>query len=118
MINFLIWMGVFIAYFSIEYIINIFFTYKIKHISQGDYIRAAFAGSVSTFLFMFSTLIAAVLGVALIGSSNEGELFSSTFLDSKLLFIFWTTLALAIGNFCAVMSVPRLDKILKGRKKE
>ncbi len=118
MMAFLIWVGVFIAYFLVEYVINLFFTYKIKHVSQGDYLRAAMAGSVSTFLFMFSTLIAAGLGVALIGQEHAGSDFSAAFFDLKIVFILWTTFALSVGNFCAVVSVPVVDKILKGNKKE
>ncbi len=116
--SFLIWIGVFALYFFVEYIINLFFTYKIKHVGSENYTKAAFAGSVSTFLFMFSTLLAALLGVTLIGGENTGELFSSAFFDLKIVFIIWTTLALSIGNFCATISIPLIEKILKKRKKE
>lgn len=112
----LIWILVFIAYFLVEFVINLFFTYKIKHVTEGDYKKAAMAGSVSTFLFMFSTLIAAVLGTALVGGIHSEELFSNVFLDSKLVFIIWTTLGLAIGNFCATISIPVIEKKLKNRK--
>lgn len=114
----LIWLGVFIGYFLVEFVINIFFTYKIKHVSQGDYPKAALAGSISTFLFMFSTLIAAVLGAGLVGGDNQDTLFSNVFVDSKLLFIVWTTLGLAAGNYCATISIPIIENKLKRNKEK
>lgn len=114
----LIWVGVFIAYFLVEFIINLFFTYKIKHVTEGDYNKAAIAGSISTFLFMFSTLIAAVLGTSLVGGEHSGELFSRVFADSKILIIIWTTLGLAVGNFCATISIPVIEKKIKKNKEK
>lgn len=117
--GFLIWLGVFAGYFLVEFVINLFFTYKIKHVAQEEYTKAAFAGSISTFLFIFSTLIAAVIGVSLIGSGHENDLFSNTFFDSKILFMLWTTFALAVGNFCATISIPFIEsKLFKGKKEE
>ncbi len=113
LISVMIWLGIFTVYFLVEFVINLFFTYKIKHVGNGDYKLAAMAGSISTFLFMFSTLLAAGLGTALIGGNNVGTEFSKTFFDSKIVFIVWTTLALSIGNFFATISIPLLEKIFK-----
>ncbi len=108
-----IWLGVFVLYFAVEFVINLFFTYKIKHIGTGDYTKAAMAGSISTFLFMFSTLLAAAVGVALIDGVS---VFSQAFVDSKILFILWTTFALSVGNFCATIAIPLIEKVLKKNK--
>lgn len=116
LISALIWVGVFILYFLVEFVINLFFTYKIKHVGTGEYNKAALAGSISTFLFMFSTLLAAVLGTALVGGDNVGSVFSESFFNLKIVFILWTTFALSVGNYCATISIPFIEKKLKKNK--
>ncbi|BDU67601.1 MAG: hypothetical protein TYPL_2540 [Candidatus Tyloplasma litorale] len=111
----LTWIFVFVCYFSVEFIINIFFTYKIKYISKDDYKKAAFAGSTSTFLFMFSTLLAAILGSNLVDGNTK---FSHYFLDKWVVFLFWTTFSLSMGNFWATLTIPILDRKFKKRKEK
>lgn len=111
----LIWLTVFTCYFIVEFVINIFFTYKIKHVSSGEYTKAAWAGAVSTFLFIFSTLLAAILGISLIDGVTE---FSHAFFDSKLLFIVWTTLGLTVGNFMATISIGHFERKREEKNKE
>ena len=106
-IIFLVWLLVFVAYFIVEFIINLFFTYKIKHVSDGDYKRAAITGSISTFLFMFSTLLAA---------TATSDFINNFFFDMTILFLFWTVLAISFGNFWATMLIPKIEKILEKRR--
>jgi len=107
----LVWIVVFFVYFLIEFIISLFFTYKISFVSKDDYNKAAIAGATSTFLFMFSTLIAAYL-------SSQSNFINKWFFSSPLLFLFWTTTSLTIGNFTATMLIPRINKIILKRKKK
>ena len=107
----LVWIVVFFVYFLIEFIISLFFTYKISFVSKEDYNRAAMAGATSTFLFMFSTLIAAYL-------SSQSSFIKEWFFNSPLLFLFWTTTSLTIGNFTATMLIPKINKIISKRKKK
>ena len=105
----LIWIAVFFIYFIIEFVISMLFTYKIAFVSKDNYNKAAFFGATSTFLFMFSTLIAAYV-------MNQSTFIDNWFFSSPLLFLFWTTISLTIGNFCATIIIPKINKILLNRK--
>ncbi len=105
----LVWIGVFFIYFTIEFVIAIFFTYKIAFVSKDNYTNAAFCGATSTFLFMFSTLVAAYV------SSKTGFL-DDWFFGSALLFLFWTTSSLTTGNFIATLLIPKINKLILKRK--
>lgn len=78
-IGLLSWIGTFTLYFLVEFIINIFFTYKIRHVSKDNYNKAAIAGSISTFLFMFATLLAMLL-------ATNSDLMSTLFMKDDSLF--------------------------------
>lgn len=107
----LVWFLIFLIYFAIEFVISLFFTYKISFVSKNDYNKAAVAGATSTFLFMFSTLIAAYV-------TNQQGFIDEWFFCSALLFLFWTTSSLTIGNFCATLLIPHINKKIEKRKQE
>lgn len=109
-ITILVWIGIFLAYFSVEFVINLFFTYKIKNVSESDYKMAGIAGSISTFLFMFSTLLAATLG--------QSAFVSNHFFGSTILFLFWTTTAYSLGNYFATISIPHIERKIKDKFKK
>lgn len=108
-ITFFVWIGLFLLYFSVEFVISIFFTFKIKHVAESEYTKAAFTGSMSTFLFMFSTLLAAWMASTTFADDY--------FFNSVILMLFWTTLSLALGNFLATISIPKMQKIFNRNKK-
>lgn len=115
------WIGIFFLYSLTEFVINLFFTYKISYVAKNDFQRAAIAGSISTFLFMFSTLLAILL------ATNE-EVFKVLFINEinddsiklwmQIIYLFVTTCAFAIGNFLATISIPKLSKRKEKKKNE
>lgn len=118
LISILSWVGIFLLYFIVEFVINLFFTYKIAHVSEKDFKKAALAGSISTFLFVFTTLLAMLftsninlMNVLFVGDASDGIQ-----MWMQLTYLFITTLAFSMGNYCATVSIPKLNKLLEGKK--
>lgn len=108
--NALVWFGVFLIYFLVEFFVSLLFTYKISFVSKDDFQKAAIFGSISTFLFMFSTLNAAYF-------ASQTSFIDDWFFSSSLLFLFWTTVSLTIGNFFATILVPKINKLIEKKNK-
>ncbi|NQX83434.1 MAG: hypothetical protein HRS50_01810 [Mycoplasmataceae bacterium] len=115
------WIGIFLLYFIIEFIINLFFTYKISYVTKNDYNKAAITGAIATFLFMFSTLLAMLL-------SSNISLMSFLFMNNtssfeieiwmQIIYLLITTISFAIGNFAGTISIPKINKFLKREDKK
>ncbi len=106
----LIYTTAFVGYFIVEFIINLFFTWKIKSIGEDKYTQAAIAGSIATFLFIASIFLGTIITylTGLDGTSWK------TWEQVTLALII--CLGMAIGNFTATVSIPKIERKIKGNK--
>ncbi len=111
----LLWILIFILYFMVEFSISIFFNYKISFVSKDNFKSAAIMGSISTFLFVFTTILAMLFStnVTLIKTLfNDDSINSVDDIEiwMQIVFLLYTTFAFSTGNFTATILIPRINK--------
>ncbi len=106
----LIFSTAFVGYFIVEFVINLFFTWKIKAIGENKYTQAAIAGSIATFLFIASIFLGTIITYLTGTRDTQWEL------SSQIILALTIVLGMALGNFVATISIPKIERKIKDMK--